>query len=295
MIIKQYDYLGLHLNNRFAYLQHQNSKLRQPSTLDRSNKYLLLLIFSILTIILIGITVLFVSLIRRKTLKQKESLKKSNIISTTNNPKGNLHVTNCCDYNDSTLLMLNKDLFNSSAIINDNCCLLETPSEKDSYDQLKNKMTYSSWLLSTSNRSESRHNDSSTFNHLSSNELCSLKRHSTNQTPSDYTVAVVSSTTNNSSETPVSSDDGFCGSSDTSDPSIPPGHHRTSYLMTKDGMLNKHSHLTNGTDSTRRVRFNLISKQQEPNLSNHTLRQVEQLYMTRKNILEKQSINSTVV
>ena len=135
-IMKEYDYLGLHLNNRFAYLQYQNSKSRQSSILDQSNKYLLLIIFSILTIILIGITFLFVSLIRRKTLKQKEFLKKS----TINNSKGNLQVTNCCDYNDSRLMMLKKDLFNSSAMINDNCCLLETISEKDSYDQSKNKV-----------------------------------------------------------------------------------------------------------------------------------------------------------
>jgi hypothetical protein len=58
--------------------------------------------------------------------------------STTNNSKGNLHVTNCCDYNDSTLVMLNKDL----SIINDNCCLLETINEKDNYDQPKNTVKY---------------------------------------------------------------------------------------------------------------------------------------------------------
>jgi hypothetical protein len=66
----------------------------------------------------------------------------------------------------------------------------------------------------------------------------------------------------------------------------------------KDGIINKNQHLsslTNGIDATRRVRFNLISKQQNPILSNHTLRQVEQMYINRKNILEKQSINSTVV
>jgi hypothetical protein len=70
----------------------------------------------------------------------------------------------------------------------------------------------------------------------------------------------------------------------------------------KDSIINKNktsSSLTNGTDTTRRVRFNLISQQQEPILSNHlsdhTLRQVEQIYMSRKKILEKQSINSTVV
>ncbi len=72
--------------------------------------------------------------------------------------------------------------------------------------------------------------------------------------------------------------------------------------MMKDSIINKNQHLsslTNGIDTTRRVRFNLMSKQQDPilssHLSDHTLRQVEQMYMTRKNILEKQSINSTVV
>jgi hypothetical protein len=140
--MKQYDHLGLYLNNRFAYLQYQNSKSRQSSSssIDQSNKYLLLIIFSILTIILIGITILFISLIKRKTLKQKELLKKPNIISINNKQKSNLHVTNCYDYNDSSLLMLNKDFINSTSIINDNCSLLETINEKDIFDQQKNKV-----------------------------------------------------------------------------------------------------------------------------------------------------------
>jgi len=36
--------------------------------------------------------------------------------------------------------MLNKDLINSTSIINDNCCLLEKLNEKDIYDQQKNKV-----------------------------------------------------------------------------------------------------------------------------------------------------------
>ena len=132
-VMKHSDYLGLHLNNRLGYLQYQNIRTRQSSALDQSNKYLLLIIFSILTIILIAITLLFVSLIRRKTFQEKKE-----IVNTI--PKTNLHVTNCCDLNDSSLLILNKDLFNGGNLLNDNCCLLETISEKEIYDQQKNQV-----------------------------------------------------------------------------------------------------------------------------------------------------------
>ena len=40
------------------------------------------------------------------------------------------------DYNDSSLLMLNKDFINSTSIINDKCRLLETINEKDIYEIL---------------------------------------------------------------------------------------------------------------------------------------------------------------
>ena len=80
-----------------------------------------------------------------------------------------------------------------------------------------------------------------------------------------------------SSGTPVSSDDGFCGSSDISDPSITAGQH--SHVFSTYRSMYKHPLITNGTDSTRRVRFNLLSK--EPD--------IEQIYLSRK------SINSTVV
>jgi hypothetical protein len=36
--------------------------------------------------------------------------------------------------------MLNKDLRNSTSIINDNCCLLDKINEKNIYDQQKNKV-----------------------------------------------------------------------------------------------------------------------------------------------------------
>jgi len=36
--------------------------------------------------------------------------------------------------------MLNKDLINSTSIINDNCCLLDTINEQNIYDQQKNKV-----------------------------------------------------------------------------------------------------------------------------------------------------------
>ena len=150
--MKHSDYLGLHLNNRFAYLQYQNVRTRQSSPLDQSNKYLLLIIFSILTIILIAITLLFVSLIRRKTFREKKELlnreKSKTMIMMMNNqaPKTNLRVTNCCDFNDASLLMLNKDLFNASTITNDHCCLLETISEKEIYDHQKNQVGNIRWL-----------------------------------------------------------------------------------------------------------------------------------------------------
>lgn len=133
--MKHSDYLGLHLNNRLGYLQYQNARTRQSSALDQSNKYLLLMIFSILTIILIAITLLFVSLIRRKAFREKKEM-------INQHSKTNLHVTNCCDLKDSSLLMLNKDLFNAGNLLNDNCCLLETISEKEIYDQQKNQVGY---------------------------------------------------------------------------------------------------------------------------------------------------------
>ncbi|CAF5100050.1 unnamed protein product, partial [Rotaria sp. Silwood1] len=184
---------------------------------------------------------------------------------------------------------------------------------------------YSSWILSKPNYPEShysQHNiDSSTFdsfNHIPissssnlSHELSSSKRHSINQSSTEYTVAIVPSLTNNSSHTPVSSDDGFCGSSDISDRSLSTGNnhllssYRQAYLATKDGTTNKNQHslsftsLTNGIDTTRRVRFKIESEQQRTNLighlSDHSLRKFEPMYMTRDNILEKNSINSTIV
>jgi len=122
IIMRKYDYLGLYLNNRFAHLQYQNSKTQQ-SSFDQSNKYLLLILFCILTIILIGITFLFISLIKRRDLA-KVQLTNS---SSTNNT---LHVANCYDYN---------DLRTSTSIMNDNCSLLETIHEKEiTNDQQQN-------------------------------------------------------------------------------------------------------------------------------------------------------------
>ncbi|CAF3082184.1 unnamed protein product [Rotaria sp. Silwood2] len=232
---------------------------------------------------------------------------------------------------------------------------------------------YSSWILSTSNRPDSRYsqrsNDSSTFHSLNrlsippqihsttnlSQQLCSPKRHSTttyessttastnnsnlppSSTPTEYTVAIVSSSsTNNSPHTPVSSDDGFCGSSDISDPPINSGsnslisshpHHtyRQPYTMMKEGIILKSQHspsfttlinrfndstvTTNGTDTTRRVRFNLepegkhqqrtilpLPTSNSPDrLADHALRRFEQLYMSRDNVLDKHSVDSTVL
>jgi hypothetical protein len=225
---------------------------------------------------------------------------------------------------------------------------------------------YSSWVLSTSNRSDSRYSqrshDSSTFHSLNrlsipsqihsttnlSQQLCSPKRHSTityesstttnnsntQSPPTEYTVAIVSSSTNNSPHTPVSSDDGFCGSSDISDPPNNPGSntllsshtYRQPYTMMKDGMILKNQHspsfatlmnrlndssttITNGTDTTRRVRFNLEPDEKHQQrtilplptsnspgrLADHALRRFEHLYMSRDNVLDQQSVDSTVL
>ncbi|CAF1072693.1 unnamed protein product [Rotaria sp. Silwood1] len=413
-IVKQYDYLGSHLNNRFSYLQYRtnnnnNNQLFQSrhsyssssSSLDQSNKFLVFIIIIVLSIILIGITFIFISLIKRKSFQQKELLKKQDSLSTSsglqqqsdsstinlfksstsnnnNDKRQNLRVSNCYEYGDisspSSLLMLNKGSITPTSIINDNCRLLEKLNEKELYDEQRTK-AYSSWVLSTSNRPDSRYsqrsNDSSTFHSLNrlsippqihsttnlSQQLCSPKRHSTttyesssttttstnnsnlqpSSTPTEYTVAIVSSSsTNNSPHTPVSSDDGFCGSSDISDPPINSGsnslltthpHHtyRQPYTMMKEGIILKSQHspsyttllnrfndssvTTNGTDTTRRVRFNLEPEEKHQQrtilplptsnspgrLADHALRRFEQLYMSRDNVLDKQSVDSTVL
>ncbi|CAF3171824.1 unnamed protein product [Rotaria socialis] len=419
-IVKQYDYLGSHLNSRFSYLQyHSNTNTNintntnnnnnhnsyQPrhsysssSSLDQSNKFLVFIIITVLSIILIGITFIFISLIRRKSFQQKDLLKTQDSVSTSsvlqqqsdsstanlfkpstinnNDKRHKLRVSNCYEYGEisspSSLLMLNKGSITPTSLINDNCHLLEKLNEKQLYDEQRTK-PYSSWVLSTANRPDSRYSqrssDSSTFHSLNrlsippqmhsttniSHQLCSPKRHSTvtyesstttstnnsniqsSSIPSDYTVAIVSSSTNNSPHTPVSSDDGFCGSSDISDPPMHNGsnsllssshpHHsyRQPYNMMKEGMMQKNQHspsfttllnrfndstvTTHGTDTTRRVRFNLEpegkhqqrtilplpSSNSPDRLADHALRRFEQLYMTRDNVLDKQSVDSTVL
>jgi hypothetical protein len=152
----------------------------------------------------------------------------------------------------------------------------------------------------------------------------------------EYTVAMVSSSTNNSPHTPVSSDDGFCGSSDISDPPLTIGNHslfsshgdhpyRQPYTMMKEGIIHKNqrspsfttlvnrlnnsSTSTSGTDTARRVRFKLEpeeARQQRTilplptsnspgRLADHALRRFEQLYMSRDNVLDKQSVDSAVL
>jgi hypothetical protein len=283
--------------------------------------------------------------------------------STLNNDKkANLRVSNCYDYKDlsspSSLLMLNKESITPTSLINDNCCLLDKLNEKELYDEQRTK-AYSSWVLSTSTRPDSRYSqrshDSTTFHSLNrlsipstsnlSQQLCSPKRHSTSSTTptnnsniqshsTEYTVAIVSSSTNNSPHTPVSSDDGFCGSSDISDPPMNPGsstllsshNYRQPYTMMKEGIILKNQRspsfttllnrlndssttITNGSDTTRRVRFNLepddkhqqrtilpLPTSNSPGrLADHALRRFEQLYMTRDNVLDKQSVDSTVL
>ena len=135
------------------------------SSLDQSNKFLVFIVITVLSIILIGITFIFISLIRRKSMQQKEFLKKQDSLSTTStlqqNPssdsstmnlyksahekKGSLRVSNCYDYKDlssspSSLLILNKDSITPTSIVNDNCCLLEKLNEKERYGEQRTKV-----------------------------------------------------------------------------------------------------------------------------------------------------------
>jgi hypothetical protein len=102
-------------------------------------------------------------------------------------------------------------------------------------------------------------------------------------------------------------------------------HHtyRQPYAMMKEGIilknqrspsfttllnrLNDSSTSTNGTDTTRRVRFNLEPEEKHQQrtilplptsnspgrLADHALRRFEQLYMSRDNVLDKPAVNST--
>ena len=173
-VVKRYDYLGPHLNNRFSYLQfysnnrqsHQSHQSYSTTSLDQSNKFLVFIIITVLSIVLIGITFIFISLIRRKSFQQKEFLKKQNSLSTSSDlqtqsdcsamnlfkssplnndgKRQNLRISNRYDYNGlsspSSLLILNNDSTNPTSLINDNCCLLEKLNEKDLYDEQRTKV-----------------------------------------------------------------------------------------------------------------------------------------------------------
>lgn len=133
------------------------------------------------------------------------------------------------------------------------------------------------------------------------------------QSPSEYAVAVVSSCVNPVAHTPVSSDDGFCGSSDISDPSIPNANnhllisYRQPYILMKESILMKNTHSpsfislssTNVPDVTRRVRFNLESNQILDHSTKHSLdpnfQRIEQIYLSQDEDFEQLAINSTVV
>lgn len=154
LIVKQYDYLGLHLNNRHAYLQYRHSQSHSSAFLDQSNRFFVMIVFAMLILILLGITFIFISLISRRTTREKKLLKKQNSISSNSQQpsssstinllkplgKAGLQVTNCSDYTDSSLLMLNKELITATPIITDSCCLLDTINEHDIYDSHKNKV-----------------------------------------------------------------------------------------------------------------------------------------------------------
>ena len=178
MVVKKFDRLGSHLNNRLSYLQF-HARDRQPrpfgarnplfspsAALDQSNRFLVFLVITILSIILIGITFIFISLIRRKSLQQKELLKKQDSLSTSsgfqpptdsstanlfkptiniNDKRQSLRVSNCYEYNEitspSSLLMLNKEPINPGSFANDNSCLLEKLNEKEIYDEHRSKVS----------------------------------------------------------------------------------------------------------------------------------------------------------
>ena len=94
---------------------------------------------------------------------------------------------------------------------------------------------------------------------------------------------------NHNVNTPVSSDDGFCGSSDISDPSF---SHQSDHLM-----KNKPTHLSlinHGLDSTRRVRFNFQSHSNGKGyLTNQTFKQFQPIYPDEDQ--QNKTIHSTVV
>lgn len=138
--------------------------------------------------------------------------------------------------------------------------------------------------------------------------------HSILQSPAEYAIAIVSSNNNPTAHTPVSSDDGFCGSSDISDPSIPNGNnptvisYRQPYLLMKEGILTKNSHSpsftslssANATETTRRVRFNLETERIHVNSPSHhvdeaALKRFEQIYITSIEDYDPPPANSTVV
>jgi hypothetical protein len=191
-VVKQYDHLGSHLNNRLSYLQYRTNDPHHPhphphhhhqqqqqlaqhssrhlfattSSLDQSNKFLVFIVITVLSIVLIGITFIFISLIRRRTTQQKEQLKKQDSISTssglqpssdsstinlfkptnnnTHDKRPNLRVSNCYEYNEitspSSLLILNKDSMTSGALTNDNCCLLDKLNDKELFDEQRHKV-----------------------------------------------------------------------------------------------------------------------------------------------------------
>lgn len=179
-VIKQFDRLGTHLNNRLSYLNFHGNEIHgrqknptHPSlsaaaALDQSNKFLVFIVITVLSIILVGITFIFISLIRRKSIQQKDFMKKQDSISTSSShpppsdsstmnlfkptlnsheKRQSLRVSNCYEYNEitspSSLLMLNKESVGQNSCSNDNSCLLETMTDKDIYDEQRNKVSIS--------------------------------------------------------------------------------------------------------------------------------------------------------
>lgn len=147
--MKKFDSLGLHLNNRFAYLQYHQTQSVHRLAFDQSNRFLLLLsIFAFFAVILIGIACLFMSLLKCQTWTNKDLVKTPQSStppssSSTIERKSQLRVTNCYDYTDTSLLMLSKDLLPSK---DDNASLLDAMNEKELYDQKRNKVERSALI-----------------------------------------------------------------------------------------------------------------------------------------------------
>jgi hypothetical protein len=142
--------LGLDLNNRLAYLQYYHGYTYHRLPFDASSKSLLLSVLAFATFTLIAIAGLFIALFKCRRWKVKEGIKTpletiivagpslSLVSRPTNCEKNSLQVRNCYDYNDTSLLMFNKDLTSP----NDHSSLLDTRIDKDQQDEQRQQVDH---------------------------------------------------------------------------------------------------------------------------------------------------------